>query len=426
MGAFAFADGDNDDEAALALADRARVAVDGAHRWHAIIEAAAAESEQHDAESGQHSERLSLGIKYEDSIVHGLRAVFSDRLDIAWQTGIEGYTSINTLRDAYLSWHLLRNQIFDVGFVNARYGAAVGYNPTDYFRSDAVRSVTSLDPSSLKENRMGAVMVRAQTLWNEGSLTYMFLPRLAANMTNDVSTKMGTPASGSADSSATNGGPVDLGATNGKDRWLVALSQRAPLGFSPQFLLFGDLHGNPQAGLNLTYLISSSAVAYVEWSGGQGPTLVAQAELMATPKTFASRLSSGVTYTTPIRVSITLEYEQNTASPNRTQWDELRYGPPPPFVNYLNFIGNAQELATRQQFFAYVHLPDAAIRHLDIAAFTRLDLTDHSREDWMEFRYHWPRVDMAIQFQSNNGSAQTVFGASPTQRVGQAVVTYYF
>ena len=46
------------------------------------------------------------------------------------------------------------------GRINVRNGAALGYNPTDFFRSGALRSVVSIDPNSLRENRLGTVMLR--------------------------------------------------------------------------------------------------------------------------------------------------------------------------------------------------------------------------------------------------------------------------
>ena len=60
-----------------------------------------------------------------------------------------------------------------------RNGVATGYNPTDYFRAGAVRSIVSIDPASLKTRRQGSVMLRGQSLWDSGSLTAMFSPKLA-------------------------------------------------------------------------------------------------------------------------------------------------------------------------------------------------------------------------------------------------------
>ena len=126
----------------------------------------------------------------------------------------------------------------------------LGYNPTDYFRTGANRSIVSIDPVSLKTRRQGSVMLRGQRLWDGGSLTALVSPKLASE-----------PNDGAFD--------LDFGATNYDNRMLVAYSQRVGDSFTPQVLLFKEGAQSPQVGLNLTSVLGSAAVAYFEWSGGR-------------------------------------------------------------------------------------------------------------------------------------------------------------
>jgi hypothetical protein len=301
----------------------------------------------------------------------------------------------------------LPDALVDIGRINVRSGVAFGYNPTDFWRSGAVRQVDSIDPDSLRVNRLGSVMLRGQTLWSSGSAIVMASPRLADAPSN---------------------GPfsLDLGATNGRNRWSLGVSQRLASNFTPQVLVYSDAQGGVQSGLNATYLVNSATIAYVEWSAGRSTTLLAQSVGRQQPEAFASRLATGVTYTTPFRLSVTFEYEANSAAPGRLQWSQVRYGPALPFQQYLEFVSDQQDLPTRHAVFTYAQVPDLGWRHVDAAAFSRLDLEDHSRTDWLEARYHWPKVDLALQVQHDVGSTQTALGASPQRRVVQLLFDYYF
>ena len=107
--------------------------------------------------------------------------MLSDRLDLIHSGGdLEPHEdNVNTLREAYLSWHATPDLIGDLGRINLRYGAAFGYNPTDYFKSEAIRTVVSIDPVSLRENRQGTVVVQGQKLWSDSSVSAAFSPKLS-------------------------------------------------------------------------------------------------------------------------------------------------------------------------------------------------------------------------------------------------------
>jgi hypothetical protein len=397
----------DDDTAALSLADQTTMTPEHTSDWHVYAEGAASEWRQQGPGLAGHGSRLSLDARFDKTFAPGWRAVFADRLDMNRMGGVAGNQDINTLKEAYLSWQVEPDRIADLGRINARNGVAFGYNPTDYFRAGALRSIVSLDPASLRENRLGTAMLRGQTLWSGGSLTALWSPKLADQPSN-------------ADFSP------DFGATNKRDRWQVALSEKLSDALNPQWLLSGGAGQSPQLGLNLTTLPSDATVAYIEWSGGRAPSLAAQSLMRPVDAAFRSRLSSGLTYTTPDNISFTAEYEYNGAGMDAAAWNALRHGRPAAYGLYRNFVANLQELPTRDNLFLYAVWQDAGMKNLDLTAMLRHDLVDHSRLQWLEMRYHWAHVDVALQTQLNTGQPGSNYGVLPDRRLWQAVARYFF
>ena len=159
------------DEDALSIADNAQMTAEKGGDWRVFAEGALRESTRQSNGAVLHGERLSFDVRYDKVIAPGWRAVFADRLDMNRLYGAAGDGNINTLKEAYLSWQAQPDRIADLGRINVRNGVALGYNPTDYFRAGALRSIVSIDPASLRENRLGSAMVRAQALWESGSVT---------------------------------------------------------------------------------------------------------------------------------------------------------------------------------------------------------------------------------------------------------------
>ena len=400
----ALADGD---AAALALADKTADTAEQAGDWRVYTEAALRESRPRGAGLARHGTRVSLDARLDTNFAPDWRAVLADRLDLNRADGATGNNDVNTLKEAYVSWQPQPDRVADFGRINARNGVALGYNPTDYFRVGALRSVVSLDPASLRENRLGSAMLRGQTLWEGGSLTALYSPKLG----NRPSAAVISP---------------DWGATNQRARWLMAFSQKLSDGLSPQWMLSGGAGQSPQVGMNLTALPNDATVAYFEWSGGRAPSLAAQAQLSPDDTAYRSRLASGLTYTTPNNISLTAEYEYNGAGMGRPGWDALRRGSPSVYGLYRGYAANLQEPVTRHNLFVYVLWRDALVKRLDVAAMVRHDLIDHSRLQWLEVRYHWTRVDVALQTQLNSGAPGSNYGASADQRIWHALLRYFF
>ncbi len=241
---------------------------------------------------------LSLDVRYDRAFAPGWRAVFADRLDMNRSYGATGDGNVNTVKEAYLSWQASPERIADFGRINVRNGVAMGYNPTDVFRAGAIRSASSIDPASLRENRLGSVMLRGQALWQGGSLTALVSPKLAD-----------APNSGAWN--------LDLGATNRRNRWQVALSQSVSKALNPQVLLSGGEGESAQLGFNLSALANDATVVFFEWSGGRSRSLRSQALGGADDSAFRNRLATGLTTTTADNLSLTFEVDYNGAGLDR-------------------------------------------------------------------------------------------------------------
>lgn len=404
----------DDDLDALRLADNTTKPVVKTSDWHNFIEAAYGQAR---LGTGARSanQRLSIDLHYDSKIAPGWRAVLSDRIDTQRQSPLQNAgsqkpaqtTEINTLREAYLSWQRHDHQHLDFGRINAYQGVASGYNPSDFFRTGAVRSMISVDPASLKKNRLGSVMLRGQQLWDGGSFSALYSPKLATTS---------NPAPFA----------LDLGATNSEHRYLFTLSQKISEGISPQWLIYGQERASPQLGLNLSVLPGDAVVAYLEYAGGRGRTQLNVLMRGKDDSAWRNRLSTGLSYTSSFKLNLTVEYEYNGRALDRADWSTLRQGSAQSYGSYRIWQQAAQELATKEELFLYASWQDAGLLHLDLAAMQKINLADHSRLTWLEARYHLDQIDLALQWQKNSGERTSVYGAAQQKTAWQAVLRYYF
>ena len=396
-----------DDLDALSLADKVPsepVAV--ARPWRLFIEGSLRRTSIDAPDSRYESNRASIDGRIDATLTPGLRAVFSDRLDLRHSNrpGIEG--DVNTVREAYLSWAPTDHQIIDLGRVNVRHGSAYGYNPTDWFKEGAVRSIVSLDPAVLRENRQGTVVLQGQQLWSVGSLTAAYSPHLA-------------------DKPNTGTFSLNVGATNPRNRGLLVGSTKFSDKLNAEVLLYGGEGIREQLGLNLSGLVGDATVVFGEFSAGKGPSLITQALGTNADKRFQTRAAVGLTYTTAFNLSLTAEAEYNEAGPTRRQWRALPGISPFGQLGLLNTSQTLQDLPARSAGFLYALWKDALVRRLDLSAFVRRENETRSRVQWLEARYHWDQVDLVAQWQQFSGSRQSIFGSVPQSRTIELALRFY-
>jgi hypothetical protein len=399
------AEAQEDDSAALALTSASVAPTSTVHSTSVTLEGAETAAAQADGPELQ-AQRLSVDARYDSALAPGWRAVAAARVDADWTGRFDSAQQIGTLKEAYVSWQPRTSLLLDAGRINGRHGVALGYNPTDFFRSDAVRSVVSIDPNSLRDNRLGTVMLRGQQLWDSGALSAEYAPRL----TEHASAAPLDP---------------DLGATNSRGRWLLSFSQQVTAGWTPQWLAFGGAGQSPQLGMNLTALLGQSMVGYAEVSGGRSSSLWAQASNQPQEQSLRSRAATGLTYSTTSKLSLTLEYEYNGAGLGSAGWNAARTGSLPVYGRYREYVLAQQDLPTRSNLFLYASWQDLLVQHLDVTAFLREDLLDQSCLPFAELRRHWTSFDVALRWQNALGDATSDYGASPQRQTWQLVLDYY-
>jgi len=352
--------------------------------------------------------RATFDLNYAARLSPNWRGVFSDRVDNIHPAGIGADSTVNSLREAYVSWQPEGgNKVVEFGRINLRYGPAYGYNPTDFFRDGSLRTQTTADPFATRENRLGTVMLRGQRLWSEGSLSFAFSPKLEDRPNAD-------------------GWNLDLGSTNNRDRAVLALGTQFSQRVSSQMMVYKEQGASPALGASLTALLSDAATAHAEWSRSREPDLLSRALALPAASATRNRFASGLTYTTMGRLSVTAEYQYNGFALAQSNWATLGATSAAIQVAYLTEAQRLQELAPRQAYLLYATQKGMGLKDLDLTAFLRVNMGDRSRLAWVELRHHWPNFDLAFQLQQNIGRINSEYGILPDRRVMQVLGIYYF
>lgn len=353
--------------------------------------------------------RASLDLVWDAKLGSQWRAVLSDRLDDIHPVESGGRSTLNSLREAFVGWQGEDGRAgVDLGRVNYRNGPAYGFNPTDYFRDGASRAVTTADPLALRENRLGTVMLRGQWLWQGGSATVALAPKLRDGPSRESFS-------------------IDLGATNHADRALLAVGLQPSDRIGLQAFAFHERGKGLQLGANGTMLFGDATVGFVEWSGGRDTELLGAA-LNPSPRVISRhRAAAGLTHTTASKLSLTAEWQYNGFALDKAQWQAAvaTFGIDA-MGAYLYEVQRRQDTASRQAAMLYLSQKDAGLKNLDLTGLVRYNIDDRSRFLWVEARYHFPRVDLALQWQANQGGALTEYGAQTGRSLVQVLAAFYF
>jgi len=192
--------------------------------------------------------RTSLDLYLEWSPGHRMTLVLSNRLNLLEQDDVaflSRQTVRNDLREAYLSCEVAAGMFLEAGRINVRNGAALGFNPTDFFKTRTLVGQASLDPSIVRQNRLGTLMVRGQEIWSSGAVSLAFAPKLFRPSAIVDDSRLGVDPR--------------FDATNAQHRVLGALS--LDIGsWSPQLLGYFE-RGRSKVGFNLSRPFGDAVVA---------------------------------------------------------------------------------------------------------------------------------------------------------------------
>jgi hypothetical protein len=339
-------------------------------------------------------ERALLDVRKEWPVDDDLRLLYSGRLNLRVEEGL-GFPNhenlTNDLREAYLSWEPAERLFFYLGRINLKSGVALGFNPTDFFKTRAVVEPLSVDPVVLREDRLGTLMLEAQRVWAGGSLTVAYAPAVASDSPIYTSYDLRTFS------------PM-FDRTNAHPRWLLKGSVDVAAGFSPELLAYTS-EGRVRLGANLAENVGQSLVTYLEWSGGRQGTVSGDALAFGratgtlpaaaagvlpglAPVGFRNELAVGASYTTALpRITFNLEFHYDQAGFSRSDWDQwFRTGrtaaAQSPIASALwyvrDYAADQQQLISHRYAFLRVDWVDAFVPKLELSGFADTDLTDGS------------------------------------------------
>ena len=375
-------------------------------------------------------ERLLLDVRDEWPLGQDIRVAYSGRLNLRAEDRLDfpsHENAINDLREAYFAWEPTASFFADVGRINLKSGVALGFNPTDFFKTRAVVEPLSVDPVVLREDRLGTLLLRAQRIWPRGSLTVAYAPAVAS--ASPIYTDFDLPSLD----------PM-FDRTNAKDRFLVKGSVDIAAEFSPEILAYHE-DGVTRWGLNLTQPIGQKMVLYAEWSGGPRTSLIDDALRFGRAtgtlppnapsplpedehQQFRSELAAGASYAlAESKITLNLELNYSQAGFSRTDWlNWFRVGSgatsQSPIAAELWYIRDyaldQQEQVSRSYVFLRGDWVDAFVPRLELTGFVSSDLADGSARIQLTADYYltdrWTIGGLVL---ANFGAHRSDFGSLP-------------
>ena len=337
--------------------------------------------------------RLSLDARQEWAPGEGLKLTYSGRLNLFAEDDFNfpSQQSVrHDLREAYASWEAVPRGFLDAGRINLKSGTALGFNPTDFFKTRAVIDRTSQDPSVLRENRLGTLMARGQAIWEGGAFALAFAPSLYE------------PSRIYAPNDMPSLDPM-FDRTNAENRLLLKTNLDLDIGLSPEFLVYRE-GGRTTLGANLSHNLGQSTVVYAEWAGGRRASLIEDAvrygqKTGALPSAvpillqggrgekFQQDLTLGASYTTESRITFNLEYHYHQAGMSKSDWrnwfdvGRANAGSRAAVGQLWYIRGYAldrQEPLTRHSSFLRATWTDAFVRDLELVGLVNTNLYDGS------------------------------------------------
>jgi hypothetical protein len=387
-------------------------------------------------------ERLFFDARREWVLGDGVSLALSDRFNFRAESDFDfpsRETIRNDFREGYASWEAAPRTYLDLGRINVKNGVAVGFNPTDFFKTRAVVEPLTADPAVLREDRLGTLMARAQHVWNGGAVVGVFAPALY--QPSPVFTNTDLPRFD----------PM-FDRTNAHDRWLLKGNVDITADFSPELLYYreGD---RSHFGANITQSIGQSTIGYVEWAGGRRASLISDALTygrqtgtlpFAAPSAlpvdtglhFQNDLAAGFSYTTETKITFNLEYHFHQAGFSRQDWDNwFRIGRAnasvAPVTGELWFIrgyaAEQQEPISTHSTFLRADWTDAVVKDLEITGFVNTDLYDGSSLAQIAADYYLSRSwTIGVLAAGDLGRRRSDFGSLPTAETVFLKLVRYF
>ena len=371
--------------------------------------------------------RTNLDGHFQWEPVKAVTLSLSDRLSVLEESDLSfgsRQTVRNDFREGYLSWRASPSTYIEAGRINVRNGSALGFNPTDFFKTRTLVWQGSVDPSSLRQNRLGTLMIRGQRVWEGGSASIAYAPRVARPLPITPSDPLGVEPR--------------FSATNAAYRALCTLSADAGE-WSTQALGYLEPQRS-KLGLNVSRSLGDAVILYAEWAGGPEKNLIARAvefgqstgvftaSVPLLPPTrpkmlFRSDLALGGSWTIATKATLNLEYLFHEAGFSNQNWrDWFDMGGAANVTPWTSselwyvraYAADQQEPETRHQVFVRIAWPQAFVKELELDALTFVNLFDGSALSQVTAAYFLSDTWTAIAYGSmNTGIARSERGSMP-------------
>jgi hypothetical protein len=381
-------------------------------------------------------QRLFFDSRLEWTPLSGLSVTYSGRPELRAADHIRVPTHENIrfdVRELFASWHPVEGVFLDAGRINLKSGVALGFNPTDFFRTRAVVEPLSVDPSVLREDRLGTMMIRGQFVWHGGAVTAAYAPKLTS------------PSRLYQDATLPSIDPM-YDRTNAHDR--VLLKSNFDLGedLSPEVLLY-DEDGSVRVGANLTRTFGKQLVAYAEWAGGSQPSLTSEAlsygvltgslpsiaASAPSKASFQQDLSAGLSYATQARLTFWVEYHLHQAGLSRQDWQSWFAGGSArpalaPSLWYVRGYAVEQQVpVSKHNLFLRADWTDVFVLNFELTAFANVNLYDGSALAQLTASYAVTNLwTIALLGSANLGSRHSEFGSLPPASSALLTIRRYF
>lgn len=382
--------------------------------------------------------RTSLDVTHKWALGDTLEASISDRFNFYEQDNVSfpaHQDFRNDFREGYFTWEPQAQTYLEAGRINIRHGTALGFNPTDFFKTRTQLDLASEDPSVIREDRLGVAMVQGQKIFEGGSVSLAVAPRLAA--------PTAIPTTGSLPSL-----DPGFGRTNGNNRMLLSGSYEVADGVSPEALVFHQ-DGETRFGANVSRTIGQAIVAYGEWAGGQQASVTSRAiefgHLTGTlpsqvvdsdpRRSFTNDAAVGASWTDGAdELTFNLEYHYHQSgfgSSDFRHWYAAAQSGIPRINDVLwytrSYAGDQGEPLSRQQFFLRADWNDAFIDKLELSAIAFVNAYDGSTLTQIAATYYlsdtWTVGALAG---ASIGAARSERGSLPEQASAIAQLVRYF
>lgn len=340
--------------------------------------------------------RFALDLRHEFVLGSGWRALVSDRLEVT-HSASGGHQSTNALRELHVTHTANSQWFFDVGRINIRSGVALGYNPTDWLRGNVLATPANQNPSSARENRLGAFMLRAQHVTDNASMHWAYAPQLTSEATATARAWGLNLARGNAAHSL-------------QWRYTPRLSESTSL----DVLALATKGSELEIGANATAVLSPSLMAHAEATLARRARWTEQG--LFPSKRLTPRAALGLSWTHNSGATWSVEYQHAGDALPGAAWNHWRLQSDAlsqqALGAYRGERARTQDPLVRSNWFARLQWND--IRkdgRFDIGVFARLNPYDHSQLWQVSGSWHISPTDsLRVMIWGVRGSEKTEFG----------------